>query len=61
MSSKVDMGPKVVICVVFCFSRWCLIVVALASLVVLFVLVVQMVFDVSKFLHCMFKRLPGNN
>ena len=43
------------------FSQWCLIVFALASLVVLVSLVFPMVFDVFKLLHCMFKRVPGNN
>ena len=46
---------------VFWFSRWFLIVFALASLVVLVSLVFPMVFDVLKLLHCMFKRVPGNN
>ena len=43
------------------FSRWLLTVVALASLVVLVSLVLPMVVDVLKLLHCMFKRVPGNN
>ena len=43
------------------FSQWLLIVFALTSLVVLVSLVFPMVFDVFKLLHCMFKRVPGNN
>ena len=61
MSAKVDMGLKVVffsVCLVFSMV---LIVFALTSLVVLVSLVFAMVFDVLKLLHCMFKRVPGNN
>ena len=61
MSTKVDMGLKVV-CFVFCwFTQWLLVVFALASLVVLVSLVSPMAFDVLKLLHCTFKRVPGNN
>ena len=59
MSAKVDMGLKVLFCL--WFSRWFLIVFALTSLVVLVSLVFPMVFDVLKLLHCVFKRVPGNN
>ena len=38
-----------------------LIVVALTSLVVLVSLVFPIIVDVFKFVHCMFKRVPGNN
>ena len=38
-----------------------LIAFALTSLVVLVSLVFPMVLDVLKLLHCMFKRVPGNN
>ena len=58
MSAKVDMGLTVCFLLV---SQWFLIVVALAPLVVLVSLVFPMVFDVLKLLHCMFKRVPGNN
>ena len=63
MSAKVDMGLKVFILfvIIVCYSLWLLIVVALTSLVVLVSLVFPMVFDVLKLLHCMFKRVPGNN
>ena len=43
------------------FSLWFLVVFALTSLVVLVSFVFPMVFDVFKLLHCMFKRVPGNN
>ena len=58
MSAKVDMGLSVLFLLV---SPMVLIVVAMTSLVVLVLLVSPMVFDVFKRLHCMFKRVPGNN
>ena len=58
MSAKVDMGLKVLFFLFVWFSRWFLIVFALTSLVSL---VFPMVLDVSKLLHCMFKRVPGSN
>ena len=61
MSAKVDMGLKVLVSLLFWLSRWFLIVFALASLVVVVSLVFPMVVDVLKLLHCMFKRVPGNN
>ena len=60
MSTLADMGLKV-LALFFWFSLWLFIVVALTSLVVLVSLVFPMVFDVLKLLHCMFKRVPGNN
>ena len=60
MSAKVDMGLKVMV-FAFGFVRWLLIVVALTCLLVLASLVFPMVLDVFKLLHCMFKRVPGNN
>ena len=55
------MGLKVCLFfVVFCLQL-VLVVFALASLVVLVSLVLPMVFDVFKLLHCMFKRVPGTN
>ena len=63
MSAKVDMGLKVFVCLfvcTVCFSRWLLIVFALASLVVLVSLVFPMVFDVLELSRCMFKRVPVN-
>ena len=59
MSAKVDMGLKVLFCLLLFFSRWFLVIVALTSLVVLASLVFPMVVDVFKLLHCMFKRVPG--
>ena len=61
MSAKVDMGLKVLFLCLFVGFSMVLIVFALTFLVVLVSLVFPMVFDVLKLLHCMFKRVPGNN
>ena len=61
MSTLADMGLKVLVSLVVLVLSMVLIVVALTSLVVLVSLVFPMVCDVLKLLHCMFKRVPGNN